>query len=865
MQSNESFRSLIEDKLKTFENNTLFRATYALFDALGIRFKTKTEQPLVGELKVFYGKNIIPNNPPIYQHVQKVFFIGQITDASFGIFLPEADYDEALKQVGASYKGIFVFAIELRVAPTRTEMAALTRSINQLSKHVPVIVVYCYKRNENLLITLAATERLKYVQNWREGEKIGKISILKDINIKQPHAGHIRILADLKLSEAVFTFDKLLEQWRKVFDTQTLNNNFYKDLLHWYLATVKQIRFIGNNDDKTRAILTIKIVSRLIFLWFLKEKGLIAQQLFNKDWLKKHLTTFEDNDNSFYIGILANLFFNTVNEKIENRFKKYNILYEYLFLNPDSVKQAFNCSPFVNGGLFDPSEQEAATHFHQWQQMFIPNKFFFGTQKADLHEDLNDKKSTNVEIKGLIDILSSYKFTIEENTPLESEVALDPELLGKIFENLLASYNEETKTTARKATGSYYTPREIVEYMVDQSLIAYLEGKLFPDENSLEQQTPITSHSLGDAPDLFANANNPEIHITKPKQRTLEDLFQEQAFDNTQNTEKEQFRKDLTALLRYDTEGGVTPSFATQYTHRILDAIGTLKILDPAVGSGAFPMGILQKITLLLKRIDPNNQQWLKRMLDRIEDKQLQKATAEKWKNENIEYIRKLGIIESAIYGIDIQPIAVQIAKLRFFISLVIEQATNNEPQENYGIQPLPNLDFKLVCANTLIDVPTVTKDILNAEINDFGESVTEYFSAVGTEKKQLKQQIEQTITAIYSKNIKHLAQWQKPKARNAKEEKNAENRKAELEQAANLWSTYPNLFKDEPVGFFNMHYFYPSVAAQGGFDIVIGNPPYVSANNMSIHDRNLLNNLTYYTTLKGKWDLYIVFTEKSL
>ena len=116
------------------------------------------------------------------------------------------------------------------------------------------------------------------------------------------------------------------------------------------------------------------------------------------------------------------------------------------------------------------------------KQPNVPDKLFFGEYKnIDLSKDYDDKKKIKQTVYGLIDILNQYKFTIEENTPIEEEIALDPELLGKVFENLLASYNPETKTTARKQTGSFYTPREIVNYMVDESIIAYLKTKMLKE------------------------------------------------------------------------------------------------------------------------------------------------------------------------------------------------------------------------------------------------------------------------------------------------------------------------------------------------------------------------------------------------
>ena len=200
-------------------------------------------------------------------------------------------------------------------------------------------------------------------------------------------------------------------------------------------------------------------------------------------------------------------------------------------------------------------------------ELVVPDYIFFGLENdVDLSGEYGSKNKAykHIKVKGLINILKSYKFTVAENTPIEEDVALDPELLGKVFENLLASYNPETKTTARKQTGSFYTPREIVSYMVDESLIAYLKTKLedYPDKKELD----IKLHKL-------------------------------LAYDDIQPFEDEKI------ILQ------------------IINAIDAVKILDPAVGSGAFPMGTLQKMVHLLHKLDPNNTNWF--------DLQLEKAKKE--------------------------------------------------------------------------------------------------------------------------------------------------------------------------------------------------------------------------------------------
>ena len=251
-------------------------------------------------------------------------------------------------------------------------------------------------------------------------------------------------------------------------------------------------------------IALIRFITRIIFVWFLKAKDnrIIPAEVFDYRELKKHLLFNDEYNSNYYKAILQNLFFASFNTKIDSpqrafsdqkrtTFLENRYRYASLFRNPEeSVKKLFSNIPFLNGGLFsnlDYKESDKKTIRVDWfsdpapgfpkNKLYFPDFLFFDEEHE---EDLSDFYETKGKhrVKGLIPLLKEYYFTIEENTPLEQEIALDPELLGKIFENLLASYNPETRTTARKLTGSFYTPREIVNYMVDESLIAHLKTKV---------------------------------------------------------------------------------------------------------------------------------------------------------------------------------------------------------------------------------------------------------------------------------------------------------------------------------------------------------------------------------------------------
>ena len=407
--------------------------------------------------------------------------------------------------------------------------------------------------------------------------------------------------------------------------------------------------------------------------------------LFDEDDIAALLADVDPQEGTYYKAILQNLFFATLNQEMNSPDKRgrgvprkfrgegrqhYNItsLYRYkrYFKDPEAALHLFETIPFLNGGLFEcldkPAPDDAKTILRidgfsdrEDNPLSVPNELFFSEPQAVNLNAVYDTKNSRYTVRGLIHILNRYKFTIAENTPIEQEVALDPELLGQVFENLLAAYNPETGTTARKQTGSFYTPREVVNYMVDESLIAYLKE---------------------------SSRHNPLCRSTETKLRHL----------LTYNDEPHQFT---------DTE-----------TAQLITAIDTLKILDPACGSGAFPMGILHKLVFLLSKLDPRNAQWRQRQIDRvqntiteaekIDDSVIRESTIDELEGEienineafernELDYGRKLYLIENCIYGVDIQPIATQIAKLRFFISLIVEQKID-DTRENRGVRPLPNL-----------------------------------------------------------------------------------------------------------------------------------------------------------------------------
>ena len=486
------------------------------------------------------------------------------------------------------------------------------------------------------------------------------------------------------------------------FSVEVLTKAFYQELSDWYAWAVKIIRFPSklddkNDDDKYNAEAAIRLVTRLIFVWFLKQKQLIPEEFFDEDYIRENLIEdfnpntkvdlfYKSYESKYYKAILQNLFFAMLNSPItkegdselsERHFRSgrgdYDnnklMRYETMFKNPQLfIDLANRTVPFLNGGLFDCLDDKDNKNYVDGfsdreevkKSLVVPDYLFFGEEvgkNIDLSEWYGDKKKKRVSASGIIDILKRYNFTVEENTPFDQEVSLDPELLGKVFENLLASYNSETQTTARKQTGSFYTPRDIVQYMVDESLVAHLK-RIVGEELEAE------------------------------------------------------YRK----LISYVVEEYLLTDAQKQ---QVMEAIYHCKILDPACGSGAFPVGMLQQMVHILSKLDPINELWKKMMLDKAvnesrtafqaesrEEREERLKDIENSFDENLnnpDYARKLYLIENCIYGVDIQPIAIQISKLRFFISLVVDQKTTTDPANNFGIRPLPNLEAKFVAANSLI------------------------------------------------------------------------------------------------------------------------------------------------------------------
>lgn len=290
---------MLKDTLSLFTDHSLFDACSALLEALHIRFDRQTEEPIT-------VSDFFPDTMPQYlrealSHVAHTYFIGVVNDLSLKGKAEERSLTEQQKdaeQQKERYSGMFLFAVDVNGGERlkRTEINALTRAFNRISVANPVTL---FIREEDRL-SVASCERSDYQQQWRQGEKMGRVSVLSRIHCDNPHRGHLDILQELDATK-LRTFDKLYAQWLKVFNTQVLTEKFYQDLFHWYQwATSAEggVTFDKNPklpEDQRESIETkiIRLITRMLFVWFIKQKGLVPDSIFDEDYLKKILIDFD--------------------------------------------------------------------------------------------------------------------------------------------------------------------------------------------------------------------------------------------------------------------------------------------------------------------------------------------------------------------------------------------------------------------------------------------------------------------------------------------------------------------------------------------------------------------------------------------
>jgi len=618
---------------------------------------------------------------------------------------------------------------------------------------------------------------------------------------------------------------KMLEQ---SFSVEKVSDKFFKEYKFLYDKALLEFNdndvfktVLKQNSNLSVDLFVRKLLGQVVFLYFLQKKGWLGIIIDEPGWKagnRKFIRwAFEDckkKNKNYFDRFLQPLFYTGFNKKEE--------LFQY-----DEFQFKI---PFLNGGLFEEL-------FH-WESAFInPANTLFSNN--EIHKDGSIGT-------GILDIFDRYNFTIDENTAFEKEIAVDPEMLGKVFENLLPD-------NLRKGKGAYYTPREIVAYMTKESLVNYLISKIAPADSDDKSKIEEKVRRLFDYKDLYINKKNKDKYGKEFEQQFYEML------DIVEDVNKH---------------------------------LQAIKIVDPACGSGAFPMGILLEIVSLREYIENE-------FLD----------------NKILNYQLKKETIQNSIYGVDIDPGAVEIAKLRFWLSLVVDA---KEPE------PLPNLDYKIMQGNSLIesfegiDLSKVMADKnfvitqIDPQMDLLGDNGKQQKFIFSDKRKETitnlkykyyletdpnkKKEIHQKIDKIVLEHIHYNLETEKEKLLLSLQELKKDLRKLfvnlkKISQIKQLLKTdkkaiqirkikkeifeidikfkkLKELEKSIERPYFLWHLFFSEIfeGENEGFDIVIANPPYIDSETMvkeSPEYRKKIN--TLYTTASGNWDIYIPFWELGL
>jgi hypothetical protein len=648
-----------------------------------------------------------------------------------------------VEQIGISKKlDLVVFAIEnVSGVQARVEITKNTYTILKSHGMSHALVAFYSNDSTEWRLSLITTT----VRRTAKGVKEEVSSPRRFSYVLGPNA---KIVTPSKqLAGTVLSIKELLNK----FSLEVVNQDFYTDVSRMYTMLVggtrKKVTYprlldIGNHAEDAYANFAIRMIGRIVFCWFLKQKKsgneipLISTSILSVNAVK--------SSPDYYHRVCEPLFFELLNKAQDTRTPEIRANDDFMMV------------PYLNGGLFDAHEED---------------NYSTGTTTVP-----------DVWLHDFLTILEQYNFTIDENLSIDTELSVDPEMLGRIFENLLAEVNPETGESARKATGSFYTPREIVDYMVDESLITNLITKTGIDE------------------------------------------------------------KKIRALSTYDLEDDAVYLLTEDEKKEIVSALHHTTVLDPACGSGAFPIGILQKIVHMLNSADADCRIYL--------DLQLAGASPEfrshiqvQFANSNLNYIRKLGVIRECIHGVDIQPIATDISRLRCFLTLMVDQHIDDS-SPNRGIEPLPNLEFKFICANTLL---SLQNDSPQTTLFDDYEGIAKlkavrdgYFTATSDQKQKFMYDFAMAQNEILRKVRSMIV-----------------SNVANTTNSLTDWEP----FKNKLTPWFDPHWMF----GLDGFDIVIGNPPYVLLQGGNRDNRQTIYFRKHYKVASYKLDLYHLFIEQGI
>ena len=653
---------------------------------------------------------------------------------------------------------------------------------------------------------------------------------------EKSHTAQSRFLDILANDEQGLT----LQEIEQAFDIETITNEFFIEYRRLFLLAKEELDKIVRNNSRVKAefeskgVDTVdfakKLLGQIVFLYFLQKKGWFGVGR-NEDWgngskqflrelfIKKH-----GDYNNYYNDILEPLFYEAL--RIDRS-------------HDDHYYSRFNCKiPFLNGGLFDPMGN------YDWVRIDItlPNEIFSNANKTKAG-DIGD---------GILDIFDRFNFTVKEDEPLEKEVAIDPELLGKAYEKFNAirsdNYDEYKKALKSGSTGEenkfnkkygvYYTPREIVHYMCQQSLINYLTIELNGKANREDIETLI---QVGE-------------HVTENE---TDALIKEKLI-------KKGEQKTTTSRL-------ALPERIRKNVKMIDQKLADITVCDPAVGSGAFPVGMMNEI---------------------IRARNVLSVFLQDEYREPYNFKRQC--IEHSLYGVDIDPGAVEITKLRLWLSLIVDE------NDIKNVKPLPNLDYRIMQGNSLVSEfmgigfnyaskdegnNLLIKDEVDELIERFQQKKNKFLNESNvSQKTKLKDEINNLLIDIFESKLKIEKAVYFKKLKNVeikysgirneiqrneliKKEKDTLYKKSgfSLEETEKQLKEFISGKQIKPFFLWGL-YFSEIFNNKSGFDVVIANPPYIDSENM-VREAPTLRDICSkkFVSAKGNWDLFIVFVEQGL
>jgi hypothetical protein len=719
--------------LQDFKDKPFIEALQSFFKNLNVPFNVISEYQtdpinIIGEKKC-------------NQNIKAIYPFGIVTDAIFDKDKEETKITQTDLE-NEKYEGILLFGVEVsKTNPSRSDLAEITRQINRAFAKLPVVVVYKYDDQ----IAISNAERIDYKQTWREGEKVGKVSLLCDINVNKTHSGHLRIL-DLLSIEKIREFDRknkvnkfseLSKGWQNVFNTSILNEQFYKD---YQQLSVKLIKHIYPNQEKDKLKAhqgALNLLNRMMFVYFIqKKKWLMNDTEFLLHFWQEYQLSNTTKD-TFHELWLNKIFFKAFNGKAFNDPEIFKTL-------PNKYHLEILKFPYLNGGLFTKTDCD---------DFILTDELFYS----------------------IFEFLQGYIFTISEDTAEEINLEISPELLGKMYEGMI---NATDLDDVDAENGIVYTERPEINFMTRRSFVEVLHKKL---------------------PNTFSREFLYHFCFDKPSEK-LELV--------------KKYKVDISLLK---------------------EVILSITSLDPTCGSGSMLIGVIQLQVELIRTLD--------------------KSIGNKHTPHD-DFQLKKQIISECIYGVDIKEWAVRIAELRFWLYMIAEAEFTTDQLTKEPL--LPNLDFKLRQGNSLLQeigsknfsLKTLFKGRkrnigATKKLNDFikkkklfitnqSESETTYKKLKEEELRvfrdfinELKIENNQQITSI-RKGDGQFALFGSPTKENKTIFENLiieiEKENEQLDHFLNVIETTGRIPFSYDIDFMEIFV----TKEDAGFDLIIGNPPYV-------------------------------------